>query len=411
MDSGSHSRSGQLLRSQTPSPAPVPQSVASSQLWTVQRRSIQRLPDHAATKLFSMLLHRRAVDAAHLAHFAGSVTVARVQASPGWQPGGEWAQHLARFKCVARRCMLLLPGLLPAQHQQHPAARASLCRYLEELQLEGLAKLKDKDLAPLAGLAGLEQLSLRACKQLTSKALPCLAGLTRLRRLDLTGRRRPLCTTTGLDLVRAARGATGHASSSLQRCHGPRLACPSPSPGADTSMGPGFCCQLTGLAALTSLSLGGQPTDDEGLAALAQQLPALCRLSIWGSQVSDAAVAILADLQQLSSLDLSWTPVQVLPVFPNMQVSRTAGTRVVFCGPQRRAAGSGLLVSRAGVCTAAGRPADLPAGAAHGALHPGGRLAQQRAAAGAAEGAGPGPRAHRGQGPGGGHHQVGGCCC
>jgi hypothetical protein len=136
--------------------------------------------------------------------------------------------------------MLLLPGLLPAQHQQHPAARASLCRYLEELQLEGLAKLKDKDLAPLAGLAGLEQLSLRACKQLTSKALPCLAGLTRLRRLDLTGRRRPLCTTTGLDLVRAARGATGHASSSLQRSPRPTPRLPLPLPRCRHQHGPGI---------------------------------------------------------------------------------------------------------------------------------------------------------------------------
>ncbi len=86
---------------------------------------------------------------------------------------------------------------------------ARLRRYLEELQLQGLAKLRDKDLAPLAGLAGrLEQLSLRACKQLTSKALPCLAGLTRLRRLDLTGGRRRARTRSCCRL-RGASGASG----------------------------------------------------------------------------------------------------------------------------------------------------------------------------------------------------------
>jgi hypothetical protein len=194
-------------------------------------------------------------------------------------------------------------------------------------------------------------------------------------------------------------------------------------------MGPGFCAQLTSLAKLTSLELGGQPVDDAGLEALAQHLVGLQHLSIWGSQVSDAAVAILADLQRLSSLDLSWTPVQVLPAYPNIQASQAAPVSwgvVVPVGHGRAVAivaGGGVAWRNAiirscldhQVLPAAWAPAGESspcvsppaAGDADGALRRQGRLAQRRSATWAAAGPGPGPRPHRGSGSAGRGHQVG----
>lgn len=89
----------------------------------------------------------------------------------------------------------------------------------------------------------------------------------------------------------------------------------------DTSIGVQVCQRLTALTRLTSLDLGGQPTTDACCASLAQHLTRLQHLSLWGSQVTDAAVAMLADLRHLSSLDLSWTPVRVLPAYEQLQVS------------------------------------------------------------------------------------------
>jgi hypothetical protein len=78
------------------------QSAASSQLWTVQRRSLQCLPEHAANKLLALLLQKGTLGAVHLNLFHECVTRATIRATPGWQPGGEWVQHLGRFRSAAR---------------------------------------------------------------------------------------------------------------------------------------------------------------------------------------------------------------------------------------------------------------------------------------------------------------------
>jgi hypothetical protein len=67
--------------------------------------------------------------------------------------------------------------------------------------------------------------------------------------------------------------------------------------------------ELTGLDHLRTLDLFNTPVGDAGLAALAQQLPALTSLNLAGTAVTDAGMVHVAKLGALEILHLGWTDV------------------------------------------------------------------------------------------------------
>eukprot|EP00887_Chlorella_sp_A99_P001005 scaffold5.g1005.t1 len=139
-------------------------------------------------------------------------------------------------------------------------------RALHELSLAKCCRLRDAHLGELAVLAPtLRMLSLEGCQGVTPRSADALAQLTGLLDLNLT----------------------------------------------DTHVG-AVAGKLGGMSRLASLCLGGLPTRDADCVVLAR-MTGLQRLVLWGSDVTDAGVAQLTTLNQLTSLDLSLTQAHAPP--------------------------------------------------------------------------------------------------
>jgi len=139
-------------------------SAASSNYWNVQRRTLERLPEHAADSLLAALLARKAINVAHqLELFKWSVSEVDLRGC-SWV-GAEHIAYLAEFI------------------------------HLRRLLLARCTRLKDTALSPLPALSSsLRALDLSGCPNISSRALQAVSQLVQLQHLDLseTGIRPPL---------------------------------------------------------------------------------------------------------------------------------------------------------------------------------------------------------------------------
>ncbi|GIL56877.1 hypothetical protein Vafri_12114, partial [Volvox africanus] len=295
------------------------QAAARSRHWTVQRRNLERLPDHAANKLLELLvnlqggLHGGGRGGANPLRPA-TLELFRWSATRVWLRGdgvtAEWLAALADFRYLdtlrltsckkinaAALKALILPGSSfpsSASTSTSPSAsnqqlELSFCLPLEasgaSAHTPDETSPRPSRPVPVAASSAatcLRHLDLSFCAQVRDDALPLLAHLTHLQSLDISG--------TGVQ-------------------------------GTGLSM-------LTSLVGLTRLQAGGlQSVGDEAWVGLLSCLTALCHLELSGSKAGDGAndgeallLLLAAGLPHLRHLNLDWTSLTTLPALPELQV-------------------------------------------------------------------------------------------
>ncbi|EFJ48222.1 hypothetical protein VOLCADRAFT_91370 [Volvox carteri f. nagariensis] len=305
------------------------QAAANSVHWTVQRRSLERLPEHAANELLELLLLRQSpflggTTTAKAALLTGGVKEGRVvgrggdRGSPAAAAGGGSTPlrpaTLELFLHSVTRVRLWGPAVTLEW-----LAALSGFSHLETLTLTGCSKLTAAALQPLIFASGrppasptltaspaltpaatsLRHLDISGCSRLGDEALPALASLSCLLSLNITAAPLPVRTFMfGYNVL----------GSPFLRY--PCIYGPNP----------------LAVSALAGGCLQRRAVGDEAWLSLLPHLPALRHLDLWGSDAGGGPdggeqllLLLAAGLPLLRYLGAAWTQLSTVPALPELE--------------------------------------------------------------------------------------------
>ncbi|KAL9242927.1 hypothetical protein vseg_016884 [Gypsophila vaccaria] len=145
-------------------------------------------------------------------------------------------------------------------------------RYLCSLNVAGCNRINNSAIWPLAGMSSLRELDLSGCVKITDPGIKHVVSISNLEKLYIS---RTGVTVDGIMLLSTLRN-------------------------------------------LSTLDLGGLPVSDAALRSL-QVLSNLEYLDLWGSNITNSGAATLKNFPKLSSLNLDWTKVSVLPILNSLE--------------------------------------------------------------------------------------------
>ncbi|GIL90705.1 hypothetical protein Vretifemale_18479 [Volvox reticuliferus] len=303
------------------------QAAASSCYWTVQRRSLERLPEDAANKLLELLLDRQGgiqgggrggavpLRPASLELFRYCATRVILR---GAAVTTEWLAALAGFRhldtlhltgCCKINAAALQALILPRSGSSLPSSPTSIPSLAtkQQLKLGSRWGASPDEGGTFSASAGPSEVSPPPSTPPRTSLVIAASAATCLRHLDLSG-----CSQVRDDALPLLAHLTHLQSLSI----------------SETSVqGPGLSA-LTALTGITRLQAGGlKSVCDEAWVGLLSGLTALCHLELWGSDAGSGAnggeqllLLLAAGLPHLRHLNAAWTPLATLPALPGLQV-------------------------------------------------------------------------------------------